>query len=348
MKIVVLCGGLSPERNVSLSSGTMVAKALSECGHKVVLTDMYFGLEDYEGKIDEIFDKGPELFSASVAEDAPDLDEIAKRRKLKSESSFGLGVLDVCSMADMVFIALHGRCGEDGKVQATFDLLGIKYTGTGFLGSAIAMDKDITKRVLLPLGLKTAKWCMFDSADLMSDVVLSEVSLPLVIKPVDSGSSIGVYIAHTAAELSAAIESAKADGGRHIVEQYIKGREIQIAVLNGKALPSIEIMPREGFYDYKNKYQPGAAVEVCPSPISAEAELRVAAAAESVYRALGLEVYCRADFIYDEDGEFWFLEMNTLPGMTPTSLVPQEAAAVGMTYKELCDRIVSLSEGKYR
>ena len=155
MKIAVLCGGLSPERNVSISSGTKIAGALQESGHQVVLLDMFFGLEDYSGDIAAIFDNPPALGGTHIDESAPDLESVRAQRKLRSPSLFGAHVLEVCAMADIVFLALHGRTGEDGRVQATLDLLGIPYTGSGYLGSAIAMDKDLTKRVVAPLGVKT-------------------------------------------------------------------------------------------------------------------------------------------------------------------------------------------------
>ena len=347
MDIVVLCGGLSPERNVSLSSGTKIASALMELGHRVVLCDMFFGLEDYPGTLEGIFENPPALGGTRIDETAPDLEAVRASRKLKSESMFGDRVLELCAMADIVFMALHGRCGEDGKVQAAFDLLGIKYTGSGHLGSAIAMDKDLTKRVVAPFGVLTPEWKLYDVRTLEPEAVCAETALPCVVKPVDSGSSIGVDIAHTREELLRALDSARAEGGAVVVERYIAGREIQIGILDGAALPSIEIRPLTGFYDYKNKYQPGAAEEITPAPIPAEAEERLAKAALTVYNALGLAAYSRADFIYDEDGNFWFLEINTLPGMTPTSLVPQEAAVLGISYAELCQRIIDASMEKY-
>ena len=347
MNIVVLCGGLSPERNVSLSSGTKIASALMELGHKVVLADMFFGLEDYPGGLEGIFDAPPARGGTRIDEAAPDLEAVRAQRKLKSGSMFGDRVLEVCGMADIVFMALHGRCGEDGKVQAAFDLLGIKYTGSGHLGSAIAMDKDLTKRVVAPLGVLTPEWKLYDSRSLEPERVCAECSLPCFVKPVDSGSSIGVDIARTRAELLDALARAAAEGGSVVVERYVEGREIQIGILDGRALPSIEIRPLSGFYDYKNKYQPGAAEEITPAPIPAEAEARLAKAALTVYNALGLAAYSRADFIYDAEGRFWFLEINTLPGMTPTSLVPQEAAVLGISYAELCQRIIDASLEKY-
>ena len=339
MKIVVLAGGLSPERNVSLSTGAMVTQALRELGHRAGLVDMYFGTA---GADEGFFDAPvPETFK-KVSREAPDLEQVRASRPGDSRSMFGPHVLELCQMADLVFLALHGSCGEDGRVQAALGLMGIPYTGAGYLGSAIAMDKDLTKRmvedVVTTPGWKTVEYKAEDI-----DGLVKNARLPLVVKPVASGSSIGVSIAYTADELRKALTDGLALGGRTVLEEYIKGREIQVGILEDKALPSIEIIPKEGFYDYANKYQPGAALEVCPAEIPAETEEKLRAAALRVYETLGLSVYSRADFIVTEDGEPWFLEINTLPGMTPTSLLPQEAAAVGIDYKELCSRIVKAS-----
>ena len=339
MKIVVLAGGLSPERNVSLSTGAMVTQALRELGHRAGLVDMYFGTE---GADECFFDAPvPEVFK-KVSREAPDLEQVRASRPGDSRSMFGPNVLELCQMADLVFLALHGSCGEDGRVQAALGLMGIPYTGAGYLGSAIAMDKDLTKRmvedVVTTPGWKTVSYTAEDI-----DGLVKSARLPLVVKPVASGSSIGVSIAHTADELRKSLTDGLALGGRTVLEEYIKGREIQVGILEDKALPSIEIIPKEGFYDYANKYQPGAALEVCPAEIPAEIEEKLRAAALRVYETLGLSVYSRADFIVTEDGEPWFLEINTLPGMTPTSLLPQEAAAVGIDYNELCSRIVEAS-----
>ena len=347
MKIVVLCGGLSPERNVSRSSGAKIAAALRELGHAVVLVDMYFGLEDYAGGLEDIFERPPEDFGTAIEEAAPDMAAVKAARRLKSASQFGDRVLELCAMADIVFMALHGQCGEDGRVQAVFDLMGIKYTGSGHLGSAIAMDKDLTKRIVAPLGVLTPEWRTYELAQLDLDAACGECALPAVVKPVDSGSSIGVSIAHTREELRSALSAAARESSRAVVEQYIAGREVQIGILAGKPLPSIEIRPLVGFYDYRNKYQAGAAEEITPAPIPAETEERVARAAMTVYTALGLSAISRADFILDAEGRLWFLEINTLPGMTPTSLVPQEAAVLGISYPELCQRIIDASLEKY-
>ena len=342
MKIVVLAGGLSTERQVALTSGTGVCRALRERGHQAILVDMFLGLESYEGRLEDIFDAPDGLCGDNrVTEEAPDLEAVRRSRKDQGPSLLGKDVLAVCAMADIVFLALHGRTGEDGRVQATLDLLGIPYTGSGYLGSAIAMDKDLTKRVVAPLGVKTPAWMLVESDGMDIDAVCAQAKLPCVVKPDDSGSSIGVSIANDEAELRAALKAAANEGSRILIEQYIRGREVQIGILGDKALPSIEIIPAEGFYDYRNKYQPGAAREITPAEIPAETEQRLADAALTVFHALNLSAYSRADFILDAEGELWFLEINTLPGMTPTSLVPQEAAAVGISYSELCEQIIA-------
>ena len=342
MKIVVLAGGLSPERNVSLSSGSMVCQALRNRGHQVALVDLFFGLEGFEGAPEELYDAPiPDSFKR-VSRQAPDLAQVRASRKDQSPSAIGPGVLELCQSADVAYLALHGTCGEDGRIQAALDLLGVPYTGSGCLGSAIAMDKDLTKRLVADQ-VTTPRWETVTVTPEDLEELTERTELPVVVKPIASGSSIGVYIARTREELRRALAESIQLGGRTVLEQYIQGREIQVAILDGKALPSIEIIPKEGFYDYENKYQPGAALEVCPAEIPAEWEERLGQAALAVFQTIGLAVYARADFIVTEDGTPYFLEINTLPGMTPTSLVPQEAAAVGIDYGTLCEIIIRKS-----
>ncbi len=343
MKIVVLAGGLSGERNVSLSSGCMVCSALRERGHEAAFVDMFFGTDHFEGAPEDLFTAPLPEELQRVAREAPDLEAVRRERRQGGESMFGPHVLELCARADVVFLALHGSCGEDGRVQAALDLMGIPYTGSGYLGSAIAMDKDLTKQMVAPKGVVTPAWetVKYDEKDIPA--LCERLELPCVVKPVASGSSIGVSIVHDRGSLERALIEGLALGGHCVIEQYIAGREIQVGILDGKALPSIEIIPKVGFYDYENKYQPGAAEEICPAPIPPRWEERLAEAALTVFETLGLSVYSRADFIVTEDGTPWFLEINTLPGMTPTSLMPQEAAAVGIGYGELCERIIRSS-----
>ncbi len=340
MKLVILAGGLSPERNVSLSSGCKVCAALRERGHQAALIDLYLGTAEDPAAL---FDAPIPEELTRIGRQAPDLAAVQAARRSGGIGQFGPGVLELCRLADVVFLGLHGACGEDGRVQAAFDLLGIPYTGAGHLGSAIAMDKDLTKRVVAPLGVQTPKWGLIRYTAEDIPALAARLELPCVVKPVASGSSIGVSIVREREELPAALEDGLSCGGVCVIEQYIAGREIQVGILEDRALPSIEIIPKEGFYDYENKYQPGAAEEICPAPIPEEWEKRLGEAALTVFHALGLSVYSRADFIVTQDGTPWFLEINTLPGMTPTSLLPQEAAAAGIGYGELCERIINAS-----
>ena len=202
----------------------------------------------------------------------------------------------------------------------------------------------MTKQLVRAAGLRTPEWRLLYYREGQIGALCAELRLPCVVKPVDSGSSIGVAIAHNREELEKALRE-NASLGRVIVEQYIHGREIQVGVLRGKALPSIEIIPKEGFYDYKNKYQAGAALEICPAPVEPEVEDMLRATALKVHKLLELRTYSRTDFILTDSGEIYFLEINTLPGMTPTSLVPQEAAATGIYYDALCQLIVDDAMG---
>lgn len=341
MKVLVLAGGLSPERNVSLSSGAMVCEALRRRGHQVALMDLFYGLDGAVSGKGLYVAPIPDSFK-QVARKAPDLEQVRSRRGDDSPSVIGPGVFEMCADADVVYLALHGTCGEDGRIQAALDLLGVPYTGSGCLGSAIAMDKDLTKRLVMDK-VKTPQWETVTVTEENLEELAGRIKPPVVVKPIASGSSIGVYIARNRAELKKALEESARLGGRTVIEEYIQGREIQVAVLDGKALPSIEIIPREGFYDYANKYQPGAAKEVCPSRISSTLEKAIGDAALTVFKTIGLSVYARADFIVSQNGTPYFLEINTLPGMTPTSLVPQEAAAAGMDYGTLCETIIQKS-----
>ena len=344
MKIVVLAGGLSTERQVALTSGTGVCKALREKGHKAVLVDMFLGLESYEGRLEDIFDAPDGLCGQSRVESVePDLDAVRRSRKDKSSSMLGKDVLTVCRMADAVFLALHGSCGEDGRIQATLDLLGVPYTGSGYLGSGMAMDKAVTKRFMDSLGVRTAPWHDVYYTEQDIPRLVRELEVPCAVKIVNGGSSIGVELPDTKAQLETALRSLLRYGDHVVVEKKIKGREIQIAVLGDTYLPAVEIIPKGAYFDYVSKYQKDGAVELCPAPITDEKWRQVGEMALTLHRGLGLDVYSRADFILDENGQAWCLEINTLPGMTPTSLVPQEAAQVGYSYGDLCEKIVELS-----
>ena len=346
MKIVVLAGGLSQERDVSLTSGSLVANALIENGHDVLLLDVYEGIKDENIDINLLFrNKLSEKYSYKVNSEEPDLEEIRKRNNYQKEE-VGKNVLETCKNADIVYIALHGGIGENGTIQALFDCMNIKYTGSGAKGSVLAMDKDLTKVILKNKNIPTANWTLLDLLKDSYEDKLKDIKLPVVVKPCSNGSSIGVSIVKTKEELKKAIDSAKKYEDKLLIEDYLEGREFSIGVINNEALPPIEIIPLAGFYDYKNKYQSGLTKEVCPAEITKEELDRINDLAIKVYQELHLDVYCRMDFIL-KDNTFYCLEANTLPGMTPTSLLPQEAKEVGIDYNNLCDKIIELSLKKY-
>ena len=344
MKIVVLSGGFCTERHVGLVSGSGVCRALREKGHQAIFVDMFMGLENYQGKLEDIFDAPDGLLEkVAIEETAPDLEAVRAARQDKSPSLLGKDVLKVCAMADAVFLAMHGANGEDGRIQATLDLLGVPYTGSGYLGSAMAMDKAVTKRMMDSLGIRTAPWMDVHYKKENIPRLTQELMVPCAVKMVNGGSSIGMALPDTREELEKALYDLLPYGGHVVVEKKIKGREIQIAVLGDTYLPAVEIIPRGAYFDYFCKYQKDGAQEICPAPITQEQWRTVGELALRLHRALDLGVYSRADFILDEEGNFWCLEINTLPGMTPTSLVPQEAAQVGLSYGDLCQRIVDES-----
>lgn len=341
MKIVVLAGGISTERDVSLMSGSKIYYALKERGHQAVLLDVFLG---YEGEAEGIFDLDVDWAEkvAPIGTVAPDLETVKAMRKDGGKTLFGPNVLKICQDADIVFMGLHGDCGENGKVQGTFDLFGIRYTGTDPLSSALAMDKYLTKQLFKTSGVKTPYAYILGGSE---DPKM--LTFPCVVKVCSGGSSIGVYIAHNQEEYEEAVKNAYGYESVVLVEEYIKGRELTIAVVEGKPLPPVEIIPNVGFYDYKNKYQAGSTTEICPAEITAEELAKLQEAAIKAYKLLRIRTYARIDFILGEDGEFYCLEANTLPGMTPTSLVPQEAAAVGKNFGELCEWIIEISLRKY-
>ena len=346
MKIIVLAGGLSTERNVSLATGTGVCRALRRRGHQAVLVDMFLGLENWEGGYESIFDAPDGLCSdVKISDIEPDLDAVRASRKDQSASKFGPGVLEVCKMADIVFLGLHGECGEDGRVQATFDLLGIPYTGAGYISSGMAMDKAITKMFMERAGVLTAPWrdIHYTEADIPG--LVEELEVPCAVKVVNGGSSMGLAMTDTKEELEAALHKMLHYGNHIIVEKKIFGRELTVGVLGDRYLPAVEIIPQNdsAYFDYAAKYQAGGSLEICPANITEEQWKMMGEATLRLFRALGLSAYSRADFILDEEGRAWCLEINTLPGMTGASLLPKEAAASGLSYEELCEKIIELS-----
>lgn len=347
MKIVVLAGGISTERDVSLSSGKGIYQALREKGHQVILLDVFLGLPDAKGPLADLFDAEIDWAASvlEVQEKAPNLDRIIAMRP-HYKSLLGPQVIELCQLCDMVFLALHGANGEDGRIQALFDLMGIRYTGTGHQSSALSMDKNITKQFFKGYGIPTPLSIMVKKGEPFS--LPEEIGFPCMVKTCCGGSSVGVYRVEQVYQLEKALKDAFAYEDTVLVERCIIGREFSVAVIEGQALPVIEIAPLSGFYDYKNKYQAGSTVETCPAQIPEHLSARMQKHAVEACRSVGIEGYARVDFMVDETTkEDYALEINTLPGMTPTSLLPQEAAALGYSYADLCEWILQVALRKY-
>lgn len=350
MKIVVLAGGISTERDVSLVSGKQVYKALKNNGHDVILLDVYLGYEvadkeDLESLFKKDIDWSKDI--NAVNELNPDVSKIKAMRKDGDKMFFGPNVISLCQKADVVFMALHGEHGENGKIQACFDLMGIKYTGTDYISSAMAMNKAITKDIFKAYDIPTPFGTKMSIKEYEAGANVDGVPYPLIVKACCGGSSIGCAIAKDKSELKGALEEAFKYDTEVVIEQFIDGRELTCGVMDGKAMPIVEIAPKVGFYDYKNKYQAGSTVETCPALLDDDITLAIQECAVNAFKAMRLKCYARFDFLLDKKtNKFYCLEGNTLPGMTPTSLVPQEAAAIGMDFGQLCEKIISMALDK--
>lgn len=333
MNIVVLCGGTSTEREISIKTSEKVAAALESKGHKIILLDVFFGLE-----------KKPDFGAQDIhaaADEYRALTGLLNDELEKSREFFGPNVLELCKAGDIVFMGLHGANGEDGKVQAAFDLMKIKYTGSGYLGSAIAMSKDHTK-ALLSEHIRMPEGIVLKSDDPFS----KKMHVPCVVKPSNGGSSVGVVIVEKEEDYEAAVLDVFRYDDTVLVEEFVDGRELTQGVLAGEALPPVEICPGEGFYDYTNKYN-GKTTEICPAQIPEDILKEMSEYSIMAGNILNLSVYYRLDYLLDKNGKLYCLEANTLPGMTDTSLIPQEAQAVGIDYPSLCEKIIELSLKKY-
>ncbi|HEY1951324.1 MAG TPA: D-alanine--D-alanine ligase [Gemmatimonadaceae bacterium] len=330
MKITVLMGGTSSERNVSLASGSRIAQALREKGHDVTALDPARGVI---GAKEET-----ELRSGKVGVAPPSLESLSKF----AEGTFlpNLTSMKEIKDADVVFLGLHGGQGEDGTIQALLDMAQVRYTGSGHLASALAMDKDLSKRLFRAAGVKTADWLM---APATTERVEGILGLPVVVKPSKQGSTVGLSVVKKRSDLTSAIEEASKYDDEVMIERFVPGRELTVGVLGDIALPVGEIIPKHEIYDYECKYTAGMATEEFPAKISPEAADRVQQQALAAFKALKLGGCARIDFRLTSEGEFYCLEANTLPGMTELSLIPQGAAAMGISFPDLCERIVKLA-----
>ena len=334
MKIAVLLGGTSAERDVSIASGSQVVQALRSRGHSVIPVDPAIGLirsEDEAG-----------MLRTGVGVKPPDRDVLDR-----------MGSNDVAAMLrapelaglDVVFIALHGSFGEDGTLQALLDAAGFVYTGSGRLGSSMAMDKDISKRLFVHAGVPTPAWLM---APVEAALVAEQIGFPAVVKPSKQGSTVGLTIVRDAAHLPAAIIEAYRYDDEVLVEKFVPGRELTVPVLGGSALPVGEIIPRSEIFDYESKYQPDGAQEIFPADLPPNESARLQELALTAHLALKLTGFSRIDFRRDDNGGFWCLEANTLPGMTSASLFPKGAAAAGIPFPVVCEQICTLAIEEHR
>jgi D-alanine-D-alanine ligase len=330
MKITVMMGGTSAERDVSLASGVRIVQALRSLGHTVTPMDPAVGV-----LTEQTFD---ELSRNAMKREPPTLVQL--RNLERKELSPVLATLPVVRDADAVFIGLHGGHGEDGTVQAMLDAARVCYTGSGHLASALAMDKDLSKTLFRSAGVTTADWLM---APATPEQVEAVMEWPVIVKPSKQGSTVGLTKVESRRRLAAAVREALLYDDEVMIERFIPGRELTVGILGGDALPVGEIIPKHELYDYECKYTAGMAREEFPAKLTKSQVSAVQAQARRAFRALKLSGYARIDFRMTEDGTFYCLEANTLPGMTELSLIPQAAAAAGISFAALCERIVQLA-----
>ena len=335
LHITVLTGGASAERDVAFASATQVVAALRARGHRVVVVDTA------RGHVPEV--EEPALIPGSVGHAPPPTEELVERERGFLVSS--LAQVAAVRTADVLFLALHGGWGEDGTLQAVLDVVGVPYTGSGPLGSALAMDKDISKRLFRAAGVPTADWLM---APAPVEEVERAIGFPCIVKPSKQGSTVGLTLVKKKGEYEAAVATAARYDDEVMIERFVPGRELTVGVLDGKGLAVGEIIPKHELFDYECKYQPGMSEEIFPARIPAAIAAEAQRLSVLAHRALKLGSYSRVDFRLSPANELICLEVNTLPGMTGTSLMPQSARAVGIEFGELCERICAGARGGKR
>jgi D-alanine-D-alanine ligase len=330
VKITVLMGGTSAERDVSLATGREIARALRSKGHEVVSVDAAGG---------RLIVESVGAGAGGIGRQPPDSGELSKLAD--GRLACHLEDLPEFQGTAAIFVALHGGAGEDGRVQAILDLMRTPYTGSGPLGSALAMDKLVSKELFRDAGIRTPAWLVgrVDAAAVERELG----GFPVVVKPSHEGSTVGVSVVKEPDQLSGAIERALHYAGPPMIERFIAGREVAVGVLGDEALPIVEIRPSHEIYDYECKYTKGMSEYEVPAPLSRECTEELQELAVAAHRVLRLSAYSRVDFRIDEDDRPWCLEVNSLPGMTATSLLPKAAAAAGVAFEELCERIVQLA-----
>lgn len=337
MKIAVLMGGTSAERDVSLVSGEAIVKALRMAGHQVLPIDTAKG--------QKLLASQTRFLPEGVKSEPPDIKQLQRKSKeltLKTLESFDLNDVDV------IFLALHGGAGEDGTIQALLDLTGKPYTGSGMLASALAMNKSISKKIFERDGILTPRWFLLDSSKLslipeIGKKIKKELGFPVAVKPDNQGSTVGFSRVEKEDKLSSAMERAKKFSHKILVEEFIEGRELTVAILDDQPLPVVEIIPAHGIYDYQCKYTKGKSRYVCPAELSEKETQQIQKIGLKAFKSLECDDYARVDFRYSNREGFYCLEVNSLPGMTATSLVPMAAKKAGIDFPELVDRIARMA-----
>ncbi len=331
-RVTVITGGSTPERNVALAGAGEVTEALRTAGHEVTVVDTWGGALGRDEEQDRVH--------RVIGLEPPSLEELEEIRR--TELTTELTELPVVRECDVVFFVLHGRQGEGGQLQSLFELVGLRYIGSDSMGSLLAMDKDVSKRLFEHAGIPTPNWGLWP----MSQAALAKIGLPVVVKPSRVGSSVGLTVVRNLEAMPEAVIEAQKFDDCVLVEAFIEGREYTVGVLGDEALAVGEILPSHETFDYQCKYTASLCEEIFPATIDETLADELRRLALAAHRALKLRDFSRADFRVSSDGRVFCLEVNTLPGMAPTSLLPQSAAAAGIPFPELCDRICRMALGR--
>lgn len=326
MNIILLVGGTSPEREVSKSSCKSIYEALLKLGHTVKCIDPAYG-KNQPLNIDDFFSE-------------TNFSQISDENYI---SAFNLPEFE---NADLIFIGLHGKHGEDGLVQSIIELKNIKYTGSGILASSLSMDKEMSKILFQHYKVPTPKWVSVESTQISEDLINNiklELKFPCIIKPNDQGSTVGLTVCKYEKDIQDAVKLALKFSKKALIEEYIPGHEVTVGILEQQVLPVLEIKPKHGLYDYECKYTSGMSEYIVPAQFPDEIYNQIQKISLVAFNALGCEGYGRLDFRVTPEGKIYCLEMNTLPGMTSTSLVPKMAKAIGLTFEDLISRIINLA-----
>jgi D-alanine-D-alanine ligase len=327
LKIALLLGGSSSERAISKSSSSSIYKALLALGYETILIDPAYGKN--QPKENETF------FSQK------DFSEVSTRNYLEAVNS------SLFDDIDLAFLGLHGKWGEDGIIQSMLEVRRIKYTGSNVMSSAVAMNKAMSKIIFSHFNISTPKWLIAERKNSDTERIKKDIDekigYPCIIKPNDEGSTVGLTVCNNSSEVDEGLKLSFKYSEKTMIEEFIEGRELTVAILDKEALPVLEIRPKSGLYDYQSKYTKGMSEYFVPADIPANIAKSLQKESLAAFNALGCSVYGRIDFRLNRNNQFFCLEVNTLPGMTSTSLVPKMAKAVGISFEELIDRIIRLS-----